>query len=118
MSGASIVHFLAFAGHIGRTFPTEKSNVNSDKMIDEEFVMPKVTNKFLQTDDRKVFNPDADAFKRSKWCYDTPGVVHPDQVPPEVYFTAQSPGMNYSSAKNMCMILSTDYQSSHHRRIK
>ncbi len=61
------------------TFPTkdQDSIVEASK---QAFLMPEVTKKFLKSDDRKTLDPDDPAFKNAKWCYDTPGVVHRDQV--------------------------------------
>lgn len=71
---------MLLLGHIGRTFKVLTAPKNAEEVLKEEFAMPKITNKLLNTDERKVFNEDDKNFKLSKWCYDTPGVIHPDQV--------------------------------------
>lgn len=64
-----------FLGHIGRTFDLKKSesedvqdpfSIKADKVPGEE---------------ENIFNPNHKYYRESKWCYDTPGTVNPEQVP-------------------------------------
>lgn len=54
----------ALIGHIGRSFSEldDVDNIDSDKQR------------------MSVFNERNEIFAKSKWLYDTPGVIHPDQV--------------------------------------
>ena len=48
--------------------------------VPEEFVLPKLTHQFVNSDERRFLDPEDKDFINSRWCYDTPGVVHHDQV--------------------------------------
>ncbi|KAK0167576.1 hypothetical protein PV327_004955 [Microctonus hyperodae] len=55
---------------IGRTFPTMMSTNNN---ILAAYEASRSTGKF-------GINENSNIYKNSRWCYDTPGVIHPDQV--------------------------------------
>lgn len=59
-------------GHIGMTFPKKKPIPGMDIFSMRQF--PEDPRPFSGLD------PLDEEYARSKWCYDTPGVVHPDQV--------------------------------------
>lgn len=73
----SVLIFLnsGCTGLIGNSFSKPKPASSENN-----FEMPTITSKLLKEDDRKVFDSNAPEFRKSKYCYDTPGVVHPDQV--------------------------------------
>ncbi|KAK0089904.1 hypothetical protein PV326_004329 [Microctonus aethiopoides] len=55
---------------IGRTFPTMMS---TNKDVQAAYEASRASGKF-------GINENSDIYKYSRWCYDTPGVIHPDQV--------------------------------------
>ena len=62
------------AGHIGRTFEVQKEVYeNRDPFAIRADTIP-------GEDDSKIFNPNHETYKESKWCYDTPGTVNNDQI--------------------------------------
>lgn len=67
--------YASLIGHIERTFPSEEP-------IDEEtldmFSLQGHGNASGKT--KTGINENIPLYKLSKWCYDTPGVVQPDQV--------------------------------------
>lgn len=69
------------AGTIGMTFhrppdETDTSNIQDDKLFD----MPSRSRQELTRLSKKAFDPNDVPFRSAKWCYDTPGVMHNDQV--------------------------------------
>ncbi|XP_069697754.1 nitric oxide-associated protein 1 [Periplaneta americana] len=59
-------------GHIGMTFYTKTPAVNADPFsIERKVENPRVL---------CGLDPADETYAKSKWCYDTPGAVHPDQV--------------------------------------
>jgi nitric oxide-associated protein 1 len=61
-------------GHIGRTFET-KEYFNDPGALNQESGFS--GNKYLE-----VFDETKKEYDMSKWCYDTPGVMHSDQILP------------------------------------
>lgn len=61
-----------FSGHIGRTFQAERPDSGLD-----QFSMKTYTEGSRPL---SGLDPSDEDYAQSKWCYDTPGVVHPDQV--------------------------------------
>lgn len=57
------------AGSIGRTFVR-----NADDEVDDAFAMSKGTQPIT------IFNERSKEYQRARWMYDTPGVMHPDQI--------------------------------------
>lgn len=73
--------FVVFAGAVGRTFTRPQTYEVLEDWKKNSFVMPTFSNRIVKGDEKqKTLNPNDPEFKHSKWCYDTPGVVHPDQV--------------------------------------
>lgn len=70
-----------FLGHIGYTFYNPLSNDSVVKHDDgDPFVSNMVkSNKYRVTSSSLGLDENDPQFKYSKWMYDTPGVVHPDQ---------------------------------------
>jgi hypothetical protein len=64
--------FVYFSGHIGMTFQKKKPLPGRDIFSMQQF--PEEPRPFSGLD------PLDEEYAQSKWCYDTPGVVHPDQV--------------------------------------
>lgn len=65
------------SGHIGRTFTNKPEPVEmNDPFSVNASVVSKPPQKILG------INPTAPKYAFSKWCYDTPGTVQPDQVIP------------------------------------
>lgn len=62
LEGKPPIEAPALIGHIGRSF---SENYNVDDLDKQRMV---------------VFNEKDELFAHSKWLYDTPGVIHPDQV--------------------------------------
>jgi hypothetical protein len=62
----------SFSGHIGRTFQAKKPQPGLDPFSVKNY----------QQGPRPLsgLDPSDEEYAESKWCYDTPGVVHPDQV--------------------------------------
>ena len=60
------------SGHIGMTFQKKKPVPGLDIFNMRQF--PEEPRPFSGLD------PLDEEYAQSKWCYDTPGVVHPDQV--------------------------------------
>ncbi|PSN49800.1 hypothetical protein C0J52_01392 [Blattella germanica] len=63
----------ALIGHIGMTFHQKKPEEQLDPFSMNRRNVKEVT-------PLSGIDPSDEAFQKSKWCYDTPGVVHPDQV--------------------------------------
>lgn len=69
------VILLIFAGHLGRTFPNPNSNKETPSQDGFDVSKSNLNDKSsIGIDER------ANDFKYSRWCYDTPGVVQPDQI--------------------------------------
>lgn len=68
--------YATLIGHIGRTF------VNEDKVVNPDIDAFSYTMRsgFVQASRPMGIPEQSDAYRESKWCYDTPGVVHPDQI--------------------------------------
>lgn len=64
--------YIYFSGHIGMTFQKKKPAPGMDIFSMRRF--PEGPRPLSGLD------PLDEEYVRSKWCYDTPGVVHPDQV--------------------------------------
>jgi len=66
--------FIVVLGPVGRTFAPESPLEG----MGDPFALA------MSSNPRGVtplgLNENSDVFADSKWCYDTPGVVHPDQV--------------------------------------
>ena len=69
-----LICILAFiiTGHIGMTFYKENPIESKDP-----FSMERRTKHPMRL---SGLNPSDEAYANSKWCYDTPGAVHPEQV--------------------------------------
>ncbi|XP_050357336.1 nitric oxide-associated protein 1 [Nymphalis io] len=65
LSGKNISEAPSLIGHIGRTF--NEYQVFSDNIAEKRQPL-------------EVLDERHELFKKSKWFYDTPGVIHPDQV--------------------------------------
>lgn len=63
---------ISFSGHIGMTFQGKKPVPGVDPFSMKHFSEGPRPLSGLDPSDEEYAN--------SKWCYDTPGVVHPDQV--------------------------------------
>ena len=64
--------YVYFSGHIGMTFQKKKPLPGRDIFSMQQGL-----------EEPRPFSgldPLDEEYARSKWCYDTPGVVHPDQV--------------------------------------
>jgi hypothetical protein len=70
---SAIYIYVYFSGHIGMTFQKKKKPVPG-KDIFSIHHFPEEPRPFSGLD------PLDEEYAQSKWCYDTPGVVHPDQV--------------------------------------
>jgi len=67
-----IFTYVYVSGHIGMTFQKKKPIPGMDIFSMRQF--PEEPRPFSGLD------PLDEEYVQSKWCYDTPGVVHPDQV--------------------------------------
>ncbi|XP_015115197.1 nitric oxide-associated protein 1 [Diachasma alloeum] len=65
------ISFATLQERIGRTFPLRTSLIGPALTAYE---------RRLATGRKFGINENDDTFIRSRWCYDTPGVVHPDQI--------------------------------------
>ncbi|XP_047539863.1 nitric oxide-associated protein 1 [Vanessa atalanta] len=65
LSGKNVSEAPALIGHIGRTF--NEYQVFSDNIAEKRQPI-------------EILDERHELFKKSKWFYDTPGVIHPDQV--------------------------------------
>lgn len=64
-------HHSLHLGHIGRTFQLKsETKVENDPFVEEKY---KHTQQFGLDENREEY-------KYSRWCYDTPGTIQPDQV--------------------------------------
>lgn len=70
----SDVGLATLAGYIGRTFADEKHEEKMDQFSLDSNKLPRNSIKVLGINDS---HPD---YSASKWCYDTPGTVQPDQI--------------------------------------
>ena len=91
--GSNGTYLDVFAGHIGQTFEGVKQTVKEDSnykgytLASYEFDKMDDTLREGQSgaddvaDERSVLDEfDIGEYKNSRWCYDTPGVVNPEQV--------------------------------------
>jgi len=63
---------IRFSGHIGMTFYRKKPALGLDPFcMDRSSEGPRPLS---------GLDPSDEEYTKSKWCYDTPGVIHPDQV--------------------------------------
>lgn len=68
----SIQH-ATLIGHIGKTFEEEKEVLHDPSSLNQESGFSDVL---------RVFDENREMYKLSKWCFDTPGVMHSAQVLP------------------------------------
>ena len=68
--------FLHPSGHIGRTLEKEERVEKNDPFTTDMRKLP------VETKPIMGINPNHDQYALSKWCYDTPGTVQPEQVGP------------------------------------
>lgn len=66
-----IVLFCCIVGHLGRTF------TKSQKAVESSFA---ATNENAAGKTIIGINENDNDYKHGRWCFDTPGVVQPDQV--------------------------------------
>lgn len=66
--------FATLVGHIGRTFSTEESIVEGRDMFSVKGHPHSLAKTNIGIDEHEK------AYTLSKWCYDTPGVLQPEQV--------------------------------------
>lgn len=68
-------HLVLIAGYVGRTFVKAREPEEGS----DPFTVPMTTTSGMQKEVVGI-NPNSRYYKLSKWCYDTPGTVQPDQV--------------------------------------
>lgn len=77
------------SAQVNRTFSHGNTDKYSDDYWDDPFAMPKMTTlRRLKVSGSGLDTSDPE-FVNSKWLFDTPGVITPDQVsfiPPYIYF--------------------------------
>ncbi|KAL0126503.1 hypothetical protein PUN28_005099 [Cardiocondyla obscurior] len=62
--------YVTLQGHVGRTFQLKsRSEIKNNPFLVEGYKRQKVE-----------FDENKKEYKYSRWCYDTPGTIHPDQV--------------------------------------
>lgn len=66
--------FATLIGYVDRTFPTKAKPENDDDGFSVKLQKNPTSQIAIGIDEK---DPE---YALSKWCYDTPGVVHPDQV--------------------------------------
>ncbi|XP_066982332.1 nitric oxide-associated protein 1 isoform X5 [Macrobrachium rosenbergii] len=91
----SDVGLATLAGYIGRTFADEKHEEKMDQFSLDSNKLPRNSIKVLGINDS---HPD---YSASKWCYDTPGTVQPDQN--YSFFSSQT--SNNHRENRLCFII-------------
>lgn len=67
MKRSGSIEAAKLIGTVGRTF-------NGRDDVSDNFAMSSGTDPIITLDEKKI------EYQKSKWCYDTPGVMHPDQI--------------------------------------
>lgn len=59
-------------GHIGRTFYSKSEFIEQNDLFTE--------GKYNRAEQQFGFDETKEEYKYSRWCYDTPGTIQPDQI--------------------------------------